>query len=95
MTDAVPAPPDVEPDRVVDNRGTSCANGIASVQRALTDLDDGEVLLIRSTDRRARIEYPKLAERTAHELLGIRTERRGLFGKQHETYLRIHHDHAD
>jgi tRNA 2-thiouridine synthesizing protein A len=82
--------PDVEPDLTIDNRGTGCANGIARVQRALEDLDDGDVLRIRSTDRRARQEYPQLATQTPHELLAIESSRRHLIRKEYTTYLRIH-----
>lgn len=82
--------PDVEPDRTVDNRGRGCANGIVRVQRALEDLDDGAVLEVVSTDRRARREYPQLAAQTSHELLGIESERSGIVSKEYTTYLRIH-----
>ncbi len=50
--------PDVEPDTTVDNRGRGCASGIARVQRVLEDLPDGAVLVVKSTDRRAKREYP-------------------------------------
>lgn len=83
---------ELTPDMTVENRGRGCANGIARVQRALTDLPDGAVLEIRSTDRRAREEYPQLAAQTAHELLGIDSERTGLFSTEYTTYLRIRHD---
>ncbi|MDH5021136.1 sulfurtransferase TusA family protein [Halobacterium rubrum] len=86
--------PDVEPDRTVDNRGRGCANGIVRVQRALEDLPDGAVLEIVSTDRRAKQEYPKLAAQTAHDLLGVESERSGIVSKQYTTYLRIHDDDA-
>ncbi|WP_336328263.1 sulfurtransferase TusA family protein [Halovenus sp. HT40] len=81
--------PDIEPDLSVDNRGTGCANGIARVQRALEDLDDGDVLEILSTDKRAKREYPQLAEQTAHELLGIDSERKKLIRTEYTTYLRV------
>lgn len=84
--------PEIEPDSTVDNRGRGCANGIARVQRALTDLPDGAVLEIKSTDRRAKQEYPKLAEQTPHEFLGIEAERTGIVRKEYTTYLRIHHE---
>lgn len=84
--------PDVDPDMTVDNRGKGCATGIASVQRALEDLPDGAVLEIRSTDRRATDEYPQLAAQTAHDLLGIESERTGIIRKEYTTYLRIHHE---
>jgi len=84
--------PDLAPDETVDNRGRGCASGIVRVQRALTDLPDGAVLEVRSTDRRARQEYPRLAELTAHELLGIECRRTGLVRKEYTTYLRIHHE---
>ncbi|WP_459193227.1 sulfurtransferase TusA family protein [Halosimplex sp. J119] len=82
---------DVEPDLTVDNRGRGCASGIARVQRALEDLDDGDVLVVESTDRRAKREYPQLAEQTPHELLAIESERGRLLRKEYTTYLRIHH----
>ena len=84
--------PDVEPDRTVDNRGRGCANGIVRVQRALEDLDEGAVLEVVSTDRRAKQEYPQLAVQTPHELLGIESERSGIVRKEYTTYLRIHHE---
>lgn len=84
--------PDTKPDMTVDNRGRGCASGIAQVQRALEDLPDGAVLLVQSTDRRARKEYPKLAEQTPHELLAIESERRRLLRKEYKTYLQIHNE---
>lgn len=84
--------PDVEPDMTVDNRGRGCASGIARVQRALEDLPDGAVLVVKSTDRRAKQEYPQLAEQTPHELLAIESERGRLLRKEYTTYLRIHHE---
>jgi len=97
MTSAEPPAslPDVEPDRTVDNRGRGCANGIVRVQRALEDLPDGAVLEVVSTDRRARREYPKLADQTAHELLGVGSERSGIVSKEYTTYLRIREDDDD
>lgn len=79
----------LSPDETVDNRDTNCASGIARVQRALEDLPDGALLRIRSTDRRATEEYPKLASQTPHELLGIDEERTGVFRTEYTTYLRI------
>lgn len=84
--------PDVEPDETIDNRGRGCANGIAQVQRALTDLPEGAILEIRSTDKRAKEEYPQLTARTPHELLGIESERTGILRTEYTTYLRIHHE---
>ncbi len=82
--------PDVEPDMTVDNRGRGCASGIARVQRALEDLPDGAVLVVQSTDGRAKREYPKLAEQTAHELLAIESERGRFLRTEYTTYLEIH-----
>ncbi|WP_123537524.1 sulfurtransferase TusA family protein [Halosimplex salinum] len=82
--------PDVDPDRTVDNRGRGCASGIARVQRALEDLPDGAVLVVKSTDRRAKSEYPQLAAQTPHELLAIESERGRLLRKEYTTYLEIH-----
>jgi tRNA 2-thiouridine synthesizing protein A len=82
-------PPEREPDLTIDNRGTGCANGIARVQRALEDLDDGAVLRIRSTDRRAKREYPQLAAQTPHELLAIESNRTGLIRKEYTTYIEV------
>lgn len=86
------AAPDVEPDMTVDNRGRGCASGIARVQRALEDLPDGAILVVQSTDRRAKREYPQLAEQTPHELLAIESERGRLLRKEYTTYLEIHHE---
>ncbi|WP_435065736.1 sulfurtransferase TusA family protein [Halobaculum sp. EA56] len=84
--------PDVESDMTVDNRGRGCASGIARVQRALEDLSDGAVLVVKSTDKRAKQEYPQLAEQTPHELLAIESERGRLLRKEYTTYLEIHHE---
>lgn len=88
--DVLDSPPEVEPDITVDNRGRGCASGIARVQRALEDLNDSEILQIRSTDKRAKQEYPRLAKQTSHELLGIETSRSGLLRKEYTTYLEVH-----
>jgi len=82
--------PDLDPDLVVDNRGKGCASGIVRVQRALEDLDDGAILVVKSTDRRAREEYPQLAEQTPHELVAITSDRERLLRTVYTTYLRIH-----
>jgi len=82
--------PDVEPDMTIDNRGRGCASGIARVQRALEDLPEGAVLVVRSTDGRAKQEYPQLAEQTPHELLAIETGRGRLLRKEYTTYLGVH-----
>lgn len=92
MTTVPETAPDVEPDMTVDNRGRGCASGIARVQRALEDLPDGGVLVVKSTDRRAKREYPRLAEQTPHELLAVESERGRLLRKEYTTYLRIHHE---
>jgi len=94
MTEAVvpDTAPDVEPDMTVDNRGRGCASGIARVQRALEDLSQGSVLVVKSTDRRAKQEYPQLAEQTPHELLAIESERRRLLRTEYTTYLKIHNE---
>jgi len=91
-TDVPEQPPDVEPDMTVDNRGRGCASGIARVQRALEDLPDGAILVVESTDKRAKVEYPQLAAQTPHELLAIETERGRLLRKEYTTYLEIHHE---
>jgi len=90
---AVPdSAPDVEADLTVDNRGRGCASGIAQVQRALEDLPDGGILTIKSTDKRAEEEYPRLAERTPHELLAIETDRDHLLRTEYTTYIEVHRD---
>jgi tRNA 2-thiouridine synthesizing protein A len=81
--------PDVEPDMTIDNRGQGCASGIARVQRALEDLPDGAILVIQSTDRRAKREYPQLADQTPHELLAIQTGGERLLRTEYTTYLRV------
>jgi tRNA 2-thiouridine synthesizing protein A len=84
--------PDVDPDMTVDNRGRGCASGIARVQRALEDLPEGAVLVIKSTDNRAKQEYPDLAAQTPHELLAIESERGRLLRREYTTYIEIHHE---
>jgi hypothetical protein len=49
----------------------------------------GAVLRIRSTDRRAKQEYPQLTAQTPHELLAIESERTGLIQKEDTTYLEV------
>jgi tRNA 2-thiouridine synthesizing protein A len=88
--DVPETPPDGDPDHTIDNRGRGCANGIVRVQRALEDLSEGDVLEIKSSDRRAKTEYPKLAAETPHELLAVVAERQRVLRKQYTTYLEIH-----
>lgn len=90
MSETIPeTAPDADPDLVVDNRGRGCASGIARVQRALEDLGDGDLLVVQSTDRRAKQEYPQLASQTPHELLAIESERGRLLRKEYTTYLEV------
>lgn len=84
--------PDVEPDMTVDNRGRGCASGIVRVKRALDDLPDGAILVVKSTDRRAKREYPQLAAQTPHELLAIERDRGRLLRSEFTTYLTVRHD---
>lgn len=59
------------------------------MQRGLEDCADGDVLVVKSTDHRATLEYPKLAEQTPHELLAIESERGRFRRKEYTTYLKI------
>lgn len=90
MSESIPeTAPDVDPEMTVDNRGKGCAIGITRVQRAIEDLRPGAVLLVKSTDRRAKQEYPQLAAQTPHELLAIESERGRFLRTEYATYLRI------
>lgn len=79
-TEAGPGPAtSTEPDAVVlDNRGVPCATGLLRVRDTIAQLDDGQLLDVRSRDRFAPVEIPLWAERAGHEVISITSSRRWL-----------------
>lgn len=56
----------------LDNRGTSCALGLARVRQRMEQIALGDMLEVTSRDRFAPFEIPAWAERAGHELIGRR-----------------------
>jgi len=63
----------------LDNRGTSCALGLARVRQSMDRLAIGDVLEVTSRDRFAPYEIPTWAERAGHELVDRRRRGWGWF----------------
>lgn len=58
----------VEPDTVVDARGTLCPEPALRARRALDAMQPGQRLLLRATDPHAAIDLEVLCRRFGHRI---------------------------
>jgi tRNA 2-thiouridine synthesizing protein A len=65
-------------DRELDAKGMLCPMPVISVKRAIKDLERGQVVAIRATDKGACRDIPAWAEQTGHKLLAS-TEEQGVY----------------
>lgn len=70
----------LQPDHVVDSRGTLCPVPVLAASKAVKDVPVGGVMEVRATDAGAAADIPAWAKRAGHEYLGM---------LQQEGYLRL------
>ncbi|MCK4677538.1 MAG: sulfurtransferase TusA family protein [Bacteroidales bacterium] len=57
-------------DKVVDARGTSCPGPLLAAKKGIGELDSGQIMEILSTDVGTKRDIPKWANKKGHEYLG-------------------------
>ena len=61
---------DLEPEHIVDARGSACPGPLLEAKKGIGNVDVGEVLEIRSSDKGTRNDIPVWAKKVGHEYLG-------------------------
>ncbi|MBQ6446565.1 MULTISPECIES: sulfurtransferase TusA family protein [Oceanobacillus] len=56
-------------DKVLDAKGLSCPMPIVKTKVAISELEEGQVLEVHTTDKGARNDIPAWAKSGGHELL--------------------------
>ena len=62
---------DLEPENVVDARGSACPGPLLEAKKGIGGVTVGEVLEIRSNDKGTRNDIPIWANKVGHEFLGV------------------------
>jgi TusA-related sulfurtransferase len=60
----------LEPDEVVDARGTACPGPLLEAKRAVTRVPKGGVMQVLSSDPSTNEDIPVWAKKVGHEYLG-------------------------
>jgi len=58
-------------NKVVDARGTSCPGPILAAKKAIVDVKVGEIMEILATDTGTQKDIPAWAKKMGHEYLGV------------------------
>ena len=61
---------EINVDKVVDARGTSCPGPLLAAKKAIGELQSGDIMEILSADEGTRRDVPKWANKKGHEYLG-------------------------
>jgi tRNA 2-thiouridine synthesizing protein A len=62
---------DLEPDQIVDARGSACPGPLLEAKKGIGSVAVGDVLEIRSSDKGTRADIPIWAKKVGHEYLGV------------------------
>jgi TusA-related sulfurtransferase len=62
---------DLQPDHLVDARGSACPGPLLEAKKGIGDVPVGGILEVRSSDQGSRRDIPLWAKKMGHELLGI------------------------
>lgn len=62
---------DLEPDHIVDARGSACPGPLLEAKKGIGSVGVGEVLEIRSSDKGTREDIPIWANKVGHDYLGV------------------------
>ncbi len=68
----------LEVNKSVDARGTSCPGPLLAAKKAIGEIKSGEIMEILSSDEGTRKDVPKWANKKGHEYLGT-VEESGYF----------------
>ena len=68
----------IQVNKVVDARGTSCPGPILAAKKSVVDVKVGEVMEILATDSGTQKDIPAWAKKMGHEFLGS-MEEAGIF----------------
>ena len=60
----------LEPDKVVDARGTACPGPLLEAKRAVPQVPKGGVMEVLSSDQSTNKDIPVWANKVGHEFLG-------------------------
>ena len=58
-------------DKVVDARGTSCPGPLLAAKKGIGELTSGQIMEVLSTDVGTKRDIPKWANKKGHEYLGV------------------------
>jgi TusA-related sulfurtransferase len=61
----------LEPEKVVDARGTACPGPLLEAKRAVTEVSKGGIMEVLSSDQSTNRDIPVWAAKVGHEFLGI------------------------
>jgi len=61
----------LDPDGVVDARGSACPGPLLEAKKGIGTVGVGEVIEVRSDDEGSRADIPVWAEKVGHEWLGL------------------------
>ena len=62
---------DLEPEHIVDARGSACPGPLLEAKKGIGNVEVGEVLEIRSSDKGTRNDIPIWAKKVGHDFLGV------------------------
>ena len=60
----------LEPEKVVDARGTACPGPLLEAKRAVTQISKGGIMEVLSSDQSTNRDIPLWATKVGHEYLG-------------------------
>lgn len=61
----------LQPQKLVDARGTACPGPLLAAKKAIGDIESGEIMEILSSDEGTKIDIPRWCDKMEHEFLGI------------------------
>jgi tRNA 2-thiouridine synthesizing protein A len=57
--------------RTIDARGTYCPGPLMELIRAIREAEDGEIIVVLSSDRGSRLDIPRWAEKAGHRVVRL------------------------
>jgi tRNA 2-thiouridine synthesizing protein A len=64
----------LDPEKTVDARGTACPGPLLEAKRAVTQVSNGGIMEVLSSDQSTKEDIPVWAEKVGHEYLGTLDE---------------------
>jgi len=60
----------IQPNKIVDARGTSCPGPILAAKKGIVEVKVGEIMAVLATDSGTKKDLPAWAKKMGHEYLG-------------------------